>query len=227
MSKFIVIAGTDCSGKETQTKMLVENLKKLGIKVCYIDFPNYNSSTGKIVGGPCIGKEHIGVSFFEEGFSNVDPKVACLYYAADRRYNLPKMEELFKEYDVVISDRYVESNMAHQGGKIKTKEDRISIYKWIEELEYNLLSLKRPDATIFLYMPYECTMKLSQNRDEKLDSVESDSNYLKNSEMAYLELSDLYNFKKVNCSISDEIRSKEDISKEVLEKVLEIIKEED
>ena len=30
--KLIVIEGTDCSGKETQTKMLVERLEKLNIK---------------------------------------------------------------------------------------------------------------------------------------------------------------------------------------------------
>ena len=31
MSKLIVIEGTDCSGKETQSKLLVEKLNKLGI----------------------------------------------------------------------------------------------------------------------------------------------------------------------------------------------------
>ena len=30
--KLIVIEGTDCSGKETQTKLLVEKLNKEGIK---------------------------------------------------------------------------------------------------------------------------------------------------------------------------------------------------
>ena len=32
MSKLIVIEGTDCSGKETQAKLLIEKLQKEGIK---------------------------------------------------------------------------------------------------------------------------------------------------------------------------------------------------
>ena len=32
MGKFIVIEGTDCSGKETQTSLLVQTLKKEGRK---------------------------------------------------------------------------------------------------------------------------------------------------------------------------------------------------
>ena len=47
MSKFIVIEGTDCSGKETQSKLLVESLKNQNKKAVYLTFPNYNSPTGK------------------------------------------------------------------------------------------------------------------------------------------------------------------------------------
>ena len=35
MGKIIAITGTDCSGKETQTKKLMENLGKIGYKVTY------------------------------------------------------------------------------------------------------------------------------------------------------------------------------------------------
>ena len=55
MKKIIVIEGTDCSGKETQTKLLIEKLKNEGIKCVYFSFPNYNSPTGKIIGGSYLG----------------------------------------------------------------------------------------------------------------------------------------------------------------------------
>ena len=87
MGKIIVIEGTDCSGKETQSKMLVEKLKEKGYKVKRMSFPMYESPTGKIVGGAYLGKKEIGPCLFEEGAVNVDPEVASLYYAADRRYH--------------------------------------------------------------------------------------------------------------------------------------------
>ncbi len=222
MGKIIVIAGTDCSGKETQTKLLLENLTKEGYKVTYLSCPDYDSPTGKIVAGPCLSK--FGASYFEEGFTNVDPKIASLYYAADRRYMKNKIESLLNEYDFVIMDRYVESNMGHQGGKFKTTEERIDFYKWEETLEYDLLELPRPDITIFLYMPFNCIKKLFDKREGKKDSAESDDNYLINSEKAYLELADLYNFELIPCAEGDEIFTIDAIANKVVMTTLKKLK---
>ena len=82
--KLIVIEGTDCSGKETQTNLLMKKLESDNISIVKFDFPNYDSPTGRIIGGPYLGKEYICPSWFTEGAVNVDPKVASLYFAADR-----------------------------------------------------------------------------------------------------------------------------------------------
>ena len=86
MGKIILIEGTDCSGKETQSKMLIDALKEEGYQVESFDFPHYDSPTGRIIGGPYLGKKEICDGWFPEGAANVDAKVASLYYAADRRY---------------------------------------------------------------------------------------------------------------------------------------------
>ena len=86
--KLIVIEGTDCSGKETQSKLLLERLKKEGFKIEAFAFPNYNSPTGRIIGECYLGKSENAV--FPEGAPAVDPKVSSLYYAADRKYNIYK-----------------------------------------------------------------------------------------------------------------------------------------
>ena len=117
--KLIVIEGTDCSGKETQSKMLIEKLKQDGYPVEKFSFPMYDTPTGKIVGGPYLGKSYICDGWFKEGADKVDPKVAALYCAADRRYNMDKIVSLLNTGVHVILDRYTYSNMAHQGGKIK------------------------------------------------------------------------------------------------------------
>lgn len=215
MGKLIVVEGTDCSGKETQTKKLIEYLEKKNEKVIRFSFPMYDSPTGKIIGGPFLGKDYISNCWFPEGPSQVDGKVASLYYAADRLYNLNKIIEKLNEGYTVILDRYTYSNMAHQGGKLKTKEKREEIYDFIYHLEFELLNLPKPDLVILLYMPVEAAEILRKERMEKLDEVEKDNVYLKNSERAYLELAEKYNFLIVNCAKNDEIRTIDEIFEDV------------
>ncbi len=221
MNKIIVIEGTDCSGKETQSKMLLDRLNKEGLSSKYMTFPAYDTPTGKIVGGSYLGKESIGECVFPEGAVNVDAKVASLYYAADRLYNKPVIEENLKEYNLII-DRYVESNMAHQGSKIKDQEKRYEMYNFLSSLEYDLLKLPKPDITIFLYMPYEQACILKKNRTE-LDQHELNPEHLKHAEECYLELSKLHNYIKIDCVKDGVIRSVEDISDEIYQKVREIM----
>lgn len=215
MSKLIVVEGTDCSGKETQTNLLIKRLKQEKARIEKLGFPMYDTPTGKIVGGPYLGKKHISEGLFPEGAPNVDPKVASLYYAADRRYNAYKIRELLNNNIDVLLDRYVESNMGHQGGKLHTREERIAMYKWLESLEYGLLELPRPNLTIFLYMPYQYALELKKQRQEIPDQHEANQEHLINAENAYLELAELYGFCRINCVENNKIRTIEDIHEEV------------
>ena len=190
--KIIVIEGTDCSGKETQSKLLEKRLNSIGKKCVRFDFPNYESPTGRIIGGAYLGRPEIGPSFFKEGAVNVDPHVVCLYYAADRKYEMPEIEKYLNDDYYVILDRYTTSNLAHQGSKIHDKDERFNMYQWIDKLEYWLLGLPKPDKTIFLHVPLENTLELRKNR-KSIDEHEKSPEYLKRAEESYLELSELYN----------------------------------
>ncbi len=220
--KLIVIEGTDCSGKETQTKLLISKLRQQGIKVDNFSFPNYNSPTGKIIGGAYLGKPQIGESFFEEGAPNVDPKVASLYYAADRKYNIDKINFLLDRGANIILDRYIYSNMAHQGGKIEDKSERLEMYDWLDNLEFNLLELPRPDVAIFLHMPTEKAKELKASRvNEAPDAHERDAIHLRHAEKSYIELASKYNFKTIECANDKGIRTIEDINQDVYDYVIE------
>lgn len=212
--KIIVIEGTDCSGKATQSKLLEEKLISNGKKCISFSFPCYDTPTGKIVGGAYLGKEEISSSFFGNEATSLDPKIACLYYAADRKYNIGMVNEYVKKGYYVILDRYVTSNLAHQGCKIADKDERFYMYQWIDKLEYWLLELPKPDKTIFLHMPYEYATELKKNR-ASLDEHEKDPEHLKNAEKAYIELSELYNWDKVECVKNKNIRTIEDINDEI------------
>lgn len=218
--KIIVIEGTDCSGKETQSKILVDRLNKEGIKAISLSFPMYDTATGKIVGGAYLGKKEIGECLFEEGAVNLDPKIASLYYAADRKYNINKVIDYVNNGYYVILDRYISSNMAHQGSKITDKDERFNMYQWIDKLEYWLLELPKPDLTIFLHMPYLASLELKKNR-LSLDQHEVSKEHLINAEKAYIELSELYNWKKVDCTIGSDIKTIDSISEEIIDIVLD------
>lgn len=222
--KIIVVEGTDCSGKETQSKLLEERLNSIGKKCVRFDFPNYESPTGRIIGGAYLGRPEIGPSFFKEGAVNVEPHVVCLYYAADRKYAMPEIEKYLNDNYYVILDRYTTSNLAHQGSKIHDKDERFNMYQWIDKLEYWLLGLPKPDKTIFLHVPLENTLELRKNR-KSIDEHEKSPEYLKRAEESYLELSELYNWDKIECIRNNKLRSVEDINNEIM-KIIEKMDEE-
>lgn len=216
--KIIVIEGTDCSGKETQSKLLEERLKEKGKKCVKFNFPMYDTPTGQIVGGSYLGRKEIGESLFKEGAVKVDPHVTCLYYAADRKYNWYKIQEYLDKDYFVILDRYTPSNLAHQGSKITDKDERFNMYQWIDKLEYWLLGLPKPDKTVFLHVPAEKTLELLKNR-KLIDEHEKSPEYLRNVEESYIELSELYNWDRIECIKNGNLRSVLDINDEIIKLV--------
>ena len=218
MGKIIFIEGTDCSGKETQSKLLKSYLEQNGIKVATFSYPQYNTPTGKIIGGPLLGKPSICPSWFNN-YVEVDSKVASLYFAADRRASLPVLKELINNNEIVIIDRYIYSNMGHQGSKIEDKEERLKMYKFLETLEFDLLELPRPDLVIFLYLPYSYGEELKKNRVETLDEAEKSQTHQIKSERTYLELTELYGFEKIDCFSNGTVKTREEINKEVISHV--------
>ena len=219
--KLIVIEGTDCSGKETQSNLLMDKLKKDNIKIEKRSFPMYDSPTGYIIGADLLGKPHMGECIFPEGTTSVPPKVAALYYAADRLYNIEKINEMLDKGINVILDRYVESNMGHQAAKLTKKQDKLDMMNWLEKLEYDLLELPKPDIVLFLYMPYQYTVELRNKRAEAADGAEKDVEHLKNAEATYSMMAEKFNYNVIHCVKDDKIRTIEDIHEDVYKIVKE------
>jgi len=219
--KLIVIEGTDCSGKNTQTKLITKKLQAMGLKAVNLSFPMYDTPTGKIVGGALLGRSEIGECIFPEGAVEVDPKISGLLYAADRKYNFPTIKKYLDEDYYVILDRYVSSNMAHQGAKILDDNERFNFVRWIDKLEYWLLELPKPDITIYLHVPFLITKELMKNR-EFIDNIEKDDEHLIQTEKVYIELSELYNWKSINCIDKDTntLKAIDEINNEIMEIIL-------
>lgn len=207
--KLLVIEGTEGSGKETQADLLVRRLNEMGEKAVKMRFPMYDTPTGKIIYEHILNKD--GNSYFDE---EVDPKALSLYYAADRVNNIGKINELLDKGVHVVLDRYVESNMAYQASKFEDIKDRVNMIFWMEQLEFNLLDLPRPDKVIFLFLPYQYRPLVGEVADSKYHNIE----------MTYHLLSRRYDFGVVSCVNDDKLKDINSISDEVLEYVKNIIK---
>ena len=221
-AKLIVIEGTDGSGKETQSKKLEEYYLEKGLKVKRYSFPIYSSPTGRMVGGPYLGKIEYGETYFPETSALVDPLVSSLYYAADRRYNfLSEIENEMYKNDIIILDRYITSNMGHQAGKAKTNKERNKILHFIEVLEYDLCELPYPDKVVFLHMPFEAARELRRDRASG-DGNENNEEHLRNAEKTYVYIAKKYGWSYINCIKNktfknlDDIKTIDEISKEVI-----------
>ena len=166
-----------------------------------------------------LGKSYISEGWFPEGAPDVDYRVASLYYAADRLYNIDTINKDLENGIDVILDRYIYSNMAHQGAKLGIKRNRWELYKWLEELEFNLLGLPVPDIRIFLHMPTEYSKILKQGREEAPDQHEQDENHLKCAEVAYQEIAEYYDFNTIECVNNNEIRTIDNINDELYQVV--------
>lgn len=226
--KLIVIDGTDGSGKTTQVAYLTERLKKDGYKVKIVDFPvYYKNFFGKFI-GHCLSEQYYN-------WLNIHPKIASVMYAADRWESSEEMRKWLNEGYIIIANRYVSANQIHQGGKIKSAKKRADFMKWLDEMEYKVFKIPRPDLTLYLSLPINIVLKLLKDRDEsrmkreylkkKKDVHENDINFLINSRKSALKLEkEVPNFIKIECSKKGEILSREQVHEMVYKEVKKIIK---
>lgn len=216
--KLIVIDGSDGSGKATQTKLLVMELKKQGQKVRTMDFPRYeNNFFGEFI-GECLTGEY-------GDFLTLDPHITSVLYAVDRFESSEKLKKWLDEDCMVILDRYVSANQIHQGGKIFDSGKRKKFLQWLDKMEYGTFKLPRPNKVIYLDVPIATSIgllkkaqqKKQYQKDGKKDLVEQSMEYLENARRSALWLSrENKNWTRVECVKNEQLRSIEDIHSEII-----------
>lgn len=208
-----MIEGTDGSGKGLQTNLLMEKLKQEGKEVEQISFPQYGEPSAFLVEQYLNGK----YGSAEE----VGPYKASILYATDRFAAAPKIKQWLDEGKIVIANRYVASNMGHQGGKIKNLEERQKYFEWNYNLEYNILGIPKPDVNLILHVTPEISQQLVDKKEKreylkgkKRDIHEDDLNHLADAEASYLGIAKLYpEFQVVECVENNTILPPEKIHK--------------
>ncbi len=147
IGKFIVIEGLDGCGKSTQLSLLRDYYKNQGRKCEYIHFPKMEQG----VYGALVA-EFLRGEF--GSIDNVHPKLVALLFANDRLEKVDLIRNWLKEGAVVLSDRFVFSNIAYQCAKLSSEEEKKSLKKWILDFEYNYNNLPEPDLSFFLNVPF-------------------------------------------------------------------------
>lgn len=212
MKKLIVIEGTDGSGKKTQADILRINLQNAGFGVLEQSFPNYESESS----GPL--KMYLGGQLCENA-SDFDAYQSSVLFSVDRLCTMQKLKA--DSSDVGVFDRYVESNLIHQGSKIGNELDLKKYIKWLYELEYKTLKLPKPDKVIFLNMPPEKSMELAASRGElksglSKDIHEKDATHLIQAYKTGMWLANKLGWTIIDCvNEKGEIKTREEIQKEI------------
>jgi len=135
---FICIEGLDGSGKTTQAKRLVKNLRRKGFGTVYTTEP----SAGKV--GKLIR------SFVLNRQKRVPIALEALLFAADRVDHVEaEIKPFLEQGKIVVCDRYVYSTLAYQGAGGLDLE-------WIERI--NQFALK-PNLALLIDVPTDVVVK--------------------------------------------------------------------
>lgn len=215
-----MLEGTDGSGKTTQTNLLMQKLQKQGRAVKQISFPQYGKPSATMVEAYLRG---------EFGSADeVGPYKASVLYAVDRFAASNDIQSWLDDGAIVIANRYVASNMGHQGGKIKNAQEREKYFDWNYNLEYTVFNIPKPDINIILHVPTNIAKELVDKREAagthdrtgERDIHHEDLQHLRDAEQAYLDIAQRYDeFTLISCAPNGSLRSIEDIHDEIWNKI--------
>lgn len=199
---FIVIEGVDGSGKSTQFARLRERLGRAGYETAVFKFPQYDQASSYFV------RAYLDGHYGEVG--DVGPYTSSLFYALDRYEAAPRIKEALAAGKIVLIDRYVGSNMAHQGTKFSHAEERRGYFIWLDNLEFEMLRIPRPDANIVLRVPGEVAHGLISDRADAAsesgqDIHEKNLDHLKKTVEVYDDMCQLFprDFQRIDCTRDD------------------------
>lgn len=197
---FITIEGGDGSGKSTQIKLLSKSLYQT---------PHLTTFEP--------GSTEFGVilrNLIQHDKVNLNSKTEALLFAADRSYHVDNViRPALQRGETVITDRYIDSSLAYQGGgrEIPINE--------IEKLSLWATNNLIPDITIFLDISEENSLARIKESKDKIENagVEFHKNVLK----TYKKLSEQYDERFI---IVDAEQSIEKVHQEIIVKVAKKLK---
>ena len=204
MGALVAIEGIDGAGKGTQAARVAETAAGRGHRVASFSFPLYDGNPFSRAIADYLNGEFGGAG-------EVHPELAALLYAGDRFHARARLVAALEECDLVVCDRYVASNAAHQGAKL-AGDARRRLLDWLDEVEYGEFALPRPALVGRKAVRGYTTLEA--------DIHESDAGHSGATREVYLELAERDDWRIVAAAGGDGTpRSPDDVADEVWELV--------
>jgi len=212
---FIAIEGIDGSGKRTQIELLGRALEHRGVRYSCFSFPRYESSFGQLAASYLNG---------EFGpLERVDPHFSELLFAGDRFESRGELETELAKGKVVLADRYIASNLAHQTARVGPQR-REEFSSWLKRLEYGIYGLPAEDLVIYLRLPTVKAQELIARKGAReytklaRDLQEADVKHLEQAALVYDRLATEANWRTIECceGTKSTLRAPESIHADVL-----------
>ena len=184
----LAIEGIDGAGKGTLCQALLIQAKKRGIRSASLSFPRYGETQFSDLVARYLRGE-MGIK------DQVPVRYAALLYGGDRFESRDVLLALIADNDLVILDRYIYSNVAYNVAKLPPAE-QAELIAWIEELEFGMFELPRPDLTLLLATSTELADRLVGKKDKRSyteqtrDIHEADRDYLSRVSEVYRKLAE-------------------------------------
>lgn len=197
---FIALEGTDGSGKATQFDLLRKHLTSQGYDIEVFDFPQYEKESSY------FARQYLNGAYGTT--DQVGPYTASLFFSMDRYEAAPKIRQALSEGKIVLANRFTGSNMAHQGTNFSNPEELRGYFLWLDQMEFDLFKIPRPDLSVVLRVPADIAQKLVDKKaprsytDKKRDLHEADINHMRKSVDVYDHLCQLFpkDFKQIDCT---------------------------
>ena len=151
---FITLEGIDGTGKSTQLRLLVQHLKKRGLRVRATREP----------GGTKVG-EQIRKILLASATTRLAPLAElALMYAARAQHLQEVIRPALAEGEIVVSDRYNDASLAYQGSGRKLGEETVRAFDRI------VCARTQPDLTIVLDLAPSLSLQRAQGRQSRRKS---------------------------------------------------------
>lgn len=206
--QLIVIEGPDAVGKATQTELLVRRLKRAGRFVHQISFPQYGRRSSR------LAELYLGGTFGPA--ATVRPFLAATFFLSDQVAARSRLRGWLRAGHTVVADRYVPSNVVHQGAKIANKTARQAFTQWLENLSYTTLGLPKPTVVILLDVPNPIREKLTRKRGRQ-DGHEKNPTYMRRVSTVYRSLCRQEHWVRIACAVRGRMRTKDSIANNIWE----------
>lgn len=217
---FYCVDAQDGAGKTVQINLLEKRIKAEGLAVNTISFPRYETPMGQQV------RDYLNGKFGDP--TKLPPLIASMFFALDRRAAIPDIKKLSRN-SILLANRYVSSNLAHQGGKIKDRQTREDFIKDILGLEYDFFDLPEPYLTIILCVDpkisYENSKRRAIETGKSLDGHEIDFEHIKAAAEVYRHLVKIRSasYQMIECCEDGKLLSIEDVHEKIWKEFSPII----